>query len=403
MPLKLLTAYKLSPEGRTTNFCWPGRLMIKTRGVRLVTVTVLASAFCLLAIESRTATLDAPSRPVQQEPTAEKTAEQVYKNIQVLKDLRATDLDGAMNFMCAALGVGCTYCHTNPWDSDVKSAKLAARRMILMTRSINSEHFSSNPAVTCYTCHRGQHNSVPNPPADLAALRSTDDESTTPRPRSLPSTDDIISRYIRAIGGEAAIAKLKTRVSRGTETTTNRMTPPQMLPIEILQAAPDKLLIVRSNPRGATSDGFDGAKGWSKDAGGHRELIGKDLAEMKSEADFFKYLKIRETYPQIRVLAKEKIGDREAFVVGATSRYDTREKLYFDVETGLLMRQFVAFKTAFGSIPEVTGFDDYRVVSGVKLPFTITWSRPPFGFVRQFAEIRLNAIVDGVRFQSDAR
>jgi len=84
----------------------------------------------------------------QQESASDKTAEQVYKNIQVLKDLRASDLDGVMTFMSAALGVGCTYCHTNPWESDQKSAKLAARRMIQMTRAINVEHFSGNLAVT---------------------------------------------------------------------------------------------------------------------------------------------------------------------------------------------------------------------------------------------------------------
>ena len=377
--------------------------MIETRCIRVVTAAVLASAFGLLAVESRTSTLDAPARAVQQVPAAEKTAEQVYKNIQVLKDLRATDLDGVMNFMCAALGVGCTYCHTNPWDSDVKSAKLAARRMILMTRSINSEHFSSNPAVTCYTCHRGQHNSVPNPPADLASLYSADAELTTAKPPALPSTDDIISRYIRAIGGEAAIAKLKTRVSRGTETTTNRMTPPQKLPIEILQAAPDKLLIVRNIPGGTTAEGFDGLKGWSRDPRGQRELTGRELAATKHDADSFRYLKIGETYPQMRVLAKERIGDREAYVVGATSREGDRDKLYFDIESGLLIRKYVAFKTAFGSIPEVTDFDDYREVGGVKLPFTITWSRPPFGVARRFAEIKINEIVDESRFRPEVR
>src|ERR1044071_917768 len=86
----------------------------------------------------------------------EKPAEQVYKNIQVFNGLPASELDGVMSYMSAALGVGCTHCHTNPWDSDVKPAKLAARRMILMTRNINKENFSGNPVVNCYTCHRGQ-------------------------------------------------------------------------------------------------------------------------------------------------------------------------------------------------------------------------------------------------------
>src|SRR5262249_37184300 len=151
----------------------------------------------------------------QQESASDKTAEQVYKNIQVLKDLRASDLDGVMTFMSAALGVGCTYCHTNPWESDQKSAKLAARRMIQMTRAINVEHFSGNPAVTCFTCHRGQHNSVPNPPIDFALGSSPDDESSAVK-TSLPSTDEVIDNYLRAVGDATAIAAIKTRVSHGT-------------------------------------------------------------------------------------------------------------------------------------------------------------------------------------------
>jgi hypothetical protein len=181
------------------------------------------------------------------------------------------------------------------------------------------------------------------------------------------------------------------------------MTPPQSLPIEILQVAPDKLLISRSSPRGTFAEGFDGSRAWTKDPRGQREMTGKELTVTRREADFFRYLKIRDSYPQMRVLAKERIGDRETYVVGATSRDDSRERLYFDVESGLLIRRFVAFKTALGSIPEVTEFDNYRETSGVKLPFLITWSRPPFGFVRKFSDIQHNSTVDNAKFQMDAK
>ncbi len=378
--------------------------MIDGRNIRLVTTLGLALTFCAVAGGSgariHALAVDSLMPAVQQKPPGEeKTTEQVYKNIQVLNSLSAAELDGVMNFMSAALGVGCTHCHTNSWDSDAKSTKLGARRMILMTRSINKDSFSGNPAVTCYTCHRGQPHSVPLPPADIAFLAPPETNVTPANPSPLPSTEEIIGRYIRKIGGEAAIETLKTRVSRGTETTTNRMTPPQTLPIEILQAAPEKLLIARNNPGGVTLEGFDGVKGWTKDARGQSEMTVKELSEARRDAGFFRFLKIRETYPLMRVLAKEKIGDREAYVVGATSRDDSREKLYFDVKTELLVRQYVAFRTAFGSIPEVTDFDDYREVSGLRLPFTIQWSRPPFSRTRKFTEIRINASVENAKFE----
>ena len=101
----------------------------------------------------------------------------------------------------------------------------------------------------------------------------------------------------------------------------------------------------------------------------------------------------------MRVLTKERVGDRDAYVVGATSREETRERLYFDAQTGLLIRKYVAFKTALGTIPEVTSFDDYRVVNGIKMPFVIAWSRPPYSSTRRFAEIKLNAVVNDARFE----
>lgn len=374
--------------------------MLSQRRAKLLAAILLMAAFWLVpassAAHQNTSTRDGFATVFSRNQSRERTAGEVYKNIQALKDLRASELDGVMNFMSAALGVGCTYCHTNPWDSDEKTAKLATRRMILMTSAINGEHFSGNPAVTCYTCHRGQHNSVPNPPADLAS--HSEDLTIPAKPAALPSTDDIIDRYVRAIGNEAAIQKIKTLVSRGTETTTNRMTPAATVPIEIYQTTANKMLVVRNSPRGTGMEAVDGVKAWARDARGSRALEGRELADAMAEMDLLRYVNLRAAYPQMRVLSKERVGDREAYVVGATSRDDSREKLYFDIQTGFLIRKHVAFKTAFGTIPEVTDFTDYREVSGVKLPFTITWSRPPYGSVKKFVEIKLNVSIADSKF-----
>src|SRR5438034_424691 len=194
--------------------------MIDGRSIRLVTMVVLAAAFFGFTAGSRAQIRTAPHCAVTfsvQAPAAErKTAEQVYKNIQVLNGLPASELDGVMNFMSASLGLGCTHCHTNIWDSDAKSPKLAARKMIVMTRNLNTESFSGNPAITCYTCHRGRPNSVPLPLVDPVSSQASSQPSeagaTPAKPPALPTSDEIIGRYILAIGREAAIAKMKTRV-----------------------------------------------------------------------------------------------------------------------------------------------------------------------------------------------
>jgi photosynthetic reaction center cytochrome c subunit len=373
-----------------------------------VCALTLGIVLCLFAAASRAQTqrggFHSPSFRIQQNPPEQKTAEQVYKNIQVLTGSPASELDGVMSFMSASLGVGCTFCHTNPWDSDVKPAKLAARRMIRMMRAINEEHFSGNPVVNCYTCHRGQPQTTTVPPPDFAALEPSDPQATTFRASaSLPPIDQIIDRYTREIGGRAAVDNVKTRVSRGTETTANRMTPPLTLSIEIYQAAENKMLVIRKTPRGAVEEGFNGSAGWIKDEGGQRGMPDKRLAEIRHEADFYRYLKLGQTYPQMRLLGTEKVGERETYVVGATSREDNREKLYFDTRSGLLVRRYVAFKTSFGTIPDVTDFDDYRAVNGARLPFTINWSRPPFASSLKFTEIKVNAPLDDAKFNPVAK
>src|SRR5215216_2641717 len=109
---------------------------------RAISVTVLSLALCLFVLNWASAGVRALEYFDEQvKGEQEKPAEQVYKNIKVLNGLPASELDGAMYYMSAALGVGCTHCHTNPWDSDAKPAKLAARKMILMTRDINKENF----------------------------------------------------------------------------------------------------------------------------------------------------------------------------------------------------------------------------------------------------------------------
>ena|SRR5215510_4270580 len=368
--------------------------MTKQSSLKWITLLVAGLAGGLVNATTLNHSTARPSKQAPREST--KSAEQVYKNIQALTGLPASELDGVMYFMSAALGVGCTHCHTNPWDSDLKSAKLAARRMILMTRAINKDNFSSNPAVTCFTCHRGKPGTVPNPPPDLTAVLP-DVAANSAKPSTLPPSDEIIDRYTRAIGGAAAIDKLKTRVSRGTETTTNRMTPPVTFPIELYQTAENKLAIIRRTPQGSVTQGFNGSAGWIKDDQGQRSMSEKLLDGFKRDADFYRFLKLRDSYPQMRTLDSEQVEGRQAYVVGATSREGTREKLYFDARTGLLIRKYIAFNTAFGSIPELTDFDDYRDVGGIKLPFTVIWSRPPFTSTRKFEEVKINVeLKDGM-------
>jgi hypothetical protein len=94
-----------------------------------------------------------------------KPAEEVFKNIQLLKGIPAGRLVLMMNMgYSRALGVDCTHCHTlDQWEKDDKTEKLIAREMVKMTSTINNEQLKNikslkgpNPIINCTTCHRGQ-------------------------------------------------------------------------------------------------------------------------------------------------------------------------------------------------------------------------------------------------------
>jgi hypothetical protein len=89
-------------------------------------------------------------------PQPPKPAEEVYKNIQVLKGMPAPDLLRAMQSFTRSLGVKCEFCHVEgAFDKDDKREKQTARKMILMAHQINTDNFHGHMRVTCWTCHRG--------------------------------------------------------------------------------------------------------------------------------------------------------------------------------------------------------------------------------------------------------
>jgi len=95
-------------------------------------------------------------RAVSQEPIPNKPAEQVFKNIQVLKGMPAPDLMNVMKSFSGALGVKCDFCHVmGAFEKDDKEEKGTARKMIQMAHQINKDNFEGHMRVTCWTCHRG--------------------------------------------------------------------------------------------------------------------------------------------------------------------------------------------------------------------------------------------------------
>ena len=328
----------------------------------------------------------------------EKTAEQVYKNIQVLKRIPASQLKPAMTFIAGSLGVSCEHCHTNPWESDIKPAKPIARRHIQMTQSINNENFGGKMVITCNTCHQGQPKPPPIPAiAQAAWLRSGNKSEDAKSSGALPTVDQVFDRYIQAVGGKAAVEKLKTLVLKGSLTSYNAMTKPVPVSFEIYEAL-NRRLVVINTPQGSSYQGFNGITGWISNPVEKREMSTEELSQFKQGAELYKIIKLREFYPQKQVIGRERIGDREAYLVEVTLADGKSEKLFFDIQTGLLIRKRIEAETVLGTICEETDFEDYRDVEGVKLPFTIRLSKLDSGLIRKFTEIRLDVPIDEAKF-----
>ena len=328
----------------------------------------------------------------QQQP-ATQTAAQRFKNIQIFKDIPATQLDPTMAFISGSLGVQCNFCHVpGQFEKDDKPTKLAARRMIKMVFDLNKGNFNGQGAVSCFTCHRGKTTPVSVPAVGQNLWAPS---SPSPSPEPIPSVKEILDRFVQAVGGADALQKIKSRSAKGSRIGADGV----LVPEEVHQKAPDKLLTVTTYPKVVFSNGFNGTVAWGHSSqGGATPLPEQLVAEMKREAVFYKELKTPELYSNLTVVGRASVGDADAYVVQAKPVDGPVEKLFFDVKTGLLVRRYVESDTALGKLALQTDYEDYRAVDGIKQPFMIRWSMPGRSWGRKIAEIKQNVPLDDAKF-----
>jgi len=350
-----------------------------------------------------------------QEAGKDKTAEKAFKNIQVLQSLPESQLMPVMHFMRSSLGVRCDHCHVaenGKYWMDDKPAKQTARQHIRMTFDLNKASFGGRTVVTCNTCHQGRTKPISIPSVEQGAFAETtraDPEAKLAEP--LPGVDQLIDKYQQALGGKAAVDKIQTRVTRMSmlrPKLVNSGTPKAAMinrgetwSLEIYQKSPDKFLAIITSPGGIIQQGFNGDDGWIKTPDGQRALSSQDVARMKRQADFSKDFKLKEQYSKMEVAGEERLGGHEAYVIEALNQDGKKERLFFDAESGLLLRRVVLTEMPLGLDPEVTDFEDYRDVDGVKLPFTVRTSYLDdnhLGTTRNIEEVRHNVAVDDSRF-----
>ena len=356
------------------------RTALRALGLILMCPLVLVCLLIAASANGQVATPAAGEKPLM--------AEDVFKNVQVLKGIPVKEFMNTMGFFSAATNLNCIDCHSAESESLDGYAidtprKQMARRMLLMVNQLNQSSFGGQRKVTCYTCHRAtdrpeavpsllEQYSIPeDDPNRVEVIRGGPGQSVKPI-----SADQILDKYLQAIGGAAQAAKLTSLVAKGTyegyETYSAKV------PMEILANAPNQLTTVVHTQTGDSVSTYDGTHGWVGAADKLMRVLpltGGDLEGAKMDASLSFPARIKQDFQWRTGFPSVSIDDRPVQVV-QVARGDTGAKLYFDSESGLLVRQVRFVDTAVGVIPAQVDYSDYRDVAGVKVPFhrVVTWT-----------------------------
>ncbi len=328
---------------------------------------------------------------------APKTAGEAFKNVRVLKDIPADQLIPTMQFISASLGVECNYCHVQgAFEKDDRKPKQAARTMIQMMAAIDKDNFDGDRDVTCFTCHRGAAKPVAVPVIAAEGPKPAPEGAEAAAP-ALPSADQILAKYAQAVGAEA-LAKVTSRVQKGRLIGFGG----REMPVEVYAKAPDKRLSVVQTPRGEMITAFDGAGGWLTGREGPHPMSAAEAEAANLDADLRFPLHVKRLFTAFAVRPSEKVDGREAVLLLARNEGRPPLDLYFDAQTGLLLREERYADTALGYLPTQIDYADYRDVDGVQVAFRWTLARPGGRFTIQVDSTQQNVPIDDARFAMPA-
>jgi hypothetical protein len=339
-------------------------------------------------------------------------AENVFKNIQVLKGIPVDDFMDTMGIMSAALGWDCSECHTGAgtdtvkWEADTEK-KRTARRMTLMVAAINRTNFGNRQVVTCWTCHRGRDIPVTMPTIDTVygEARIEADEIVRPLDAGGPSADQILDKYLVALGGVERLAKVTSYIATGTSEGFRGFGGGGT--VQIFAKAPDqRATIIKFDASIGRQDAirtFDGKAGWVSAPLAvvpQYALGGSELDGARIDAQLAFPAQIKKVLTQLRVGPPDFIEGREVDVVQGNGPRSLVVTLYFDKPTGLLVRMVRFGSSPIGRAPTQMDFADYRDVPGTGIKMPYRWI---FGWLNgrdtfEIKDVKVNVPVDAKTF-----
>jgi photosynthetic reaction center cytochrome c subunit len=335
-------------------------------------------------------------------------AENVFKNVQVLKGIPVDEFMSTMGFLSASLGMTCTDCHVaesgGSWEkyADDTELKQTSRKMLVMVSALNRTYFGGRREVTCYSCHRGGDRpkvtpslielySAPAPPEPPDSI----EQASQARP-----ADPILDKYIQALGGAQRLGNLTSFAAKGTYMGFGET---DKTPLEIFAKAPDQRTMIVHTPIGDSMTIYNRRTGWTAAPAANTpvpvlEITGGELEGAKIDAELAFPGRIKQSFRQLRAGAPATIDDHEVQVVQGTSDGRYPVDFYFDGKSSLLVRIVRFSDSPVGLNPTQIDYADYREVAGVKMPFrwTVTWLSGRSTI--ELTEVRPNVPIDAAKF-----
>jgi hypothetical protein len=295
--------------------------------------------------------------------------------------------------------------------------------MVNMVQTINKNNFQGRQMVTCWTCHRNRDKPLTTP--TMEAIYSTPpldpDDIITPIP-GLPSPESVLDKFIQASGGAQRLAGLTSIDARGTSVGFGGFGGGG--DVEIVAKAPDKratiILFKEETGRGDQIRTYDGRTGWVRtplNVLGEFQLVGGDLDGARFDAQLSFPGQIKQVLTNLKSGPPTTINDLPApssqsslqqdvtlgqshtvEVVQGTGSRGLIVTLYFDRQTGLLLRELRFGNSPIGRVPTQIDYADYRDVNGIKLPFRITYAWLDGRDSIVLKEIKTNVPIDEKKF-----
>lgn len=227
---------------------------------------------------------------------------------------------------------------------------------------------------------------------------------------SAQTADDVIDKYLAAIGGRAALGKLTSRSTIGTMTLS---TPAGDIsgPVELLNQQPNKtrmLIKMDLTSLGAgpmvVDQRFDGTSGYVLDSlRGNRDITGNQLENMKNGVFPNPFLNYKERGVTVELAGKEKVGEREAYVLIFKPRTGSVGRQFIDAESYLPIKLVAKIEVPqVGEVEQTTEFSDYRDVDGIKIPFTVKATSAVQSFTIAITKVEHNPKIDEALFSKPA-